>query len=197
MAAQTRLTPYAGVILSYDDRQHPTFPIEANGALDAIYNGGPVGRRLLDDMASIGPTFSPPNGAAYCVKISPADNNRTIRVSEDNARWLYRPGASVRRGSASVIGYDYRGAETPDGERPPFIGLAHELIHARRNLLGTANPHGDWEEKETVGFALYSGDAGITENAIRQEHGLPRRVTYDKGDTEPALIDEMGVLLQS
>jgi hypothetical protein len=73
---------------------------------------------------------------------------------------------------------------------PPFIALAHELIHCLHTLSG------DWvsrraladrikvEEARTVGAGHYN-QTRISENAIRAEHGLPKRRFYIKpGDCD-------------
>ena len=79
-------------------------------------------------------------------------------------------------GTITVIDFNANIITTPDGPRPAFIGLAHELIHAYYNLRGQAI-RGKSEEFATVGL----GDGkqrDITENAIREEHGLPLREMY-------------------
>jgi hypothetical protein len=70
------------------------------------------------------------------------------------------------------------------GQRPPYIGLAHELIHAWHNAYGTKKQEYDDEENFTVGLAGYmlpdpaANPATITENMIRLEHGFPIRHKY-------------------
>ena len=75
--------------------------------------------------------------------------------------------------------------------RPAFIALAHELVHASHYLQGSCyrgigddlKPDGDSgimeEEMRTVGFGKYANESP-SENAIRVEHGLPRRDSYVK-----------------
>lgn len=74
---------------------------------------------------------------------------------------------------------------------PPFIVLAHELIHAWHGMSGTAElkdqvtitmPNGRVydlarEEAYTVGLGPYA-NTRISENAIRVEHRLPLRTYY-------------------
>ena len=88
--------------------------------------------------------------------------------------------------------------------RPTFIGLAHELIHADRDIRGTYIDlsqetsfsynywHDGWfyssiknrslyvpdEELATIGLMYNDWYWDITENAIRAEHGLPLRGAY-------------------
>ena len=82
-------------------------------------------------------------------------------------------------------------------ERSPYIGLAHELIHADRAMRGVVNfdlNHGtsfpiqngykdengvNLEEYFTVGIVPNRDDESIiTENMIRAEHGLGERMGY-------------------
>jgi Effector protein len=58
---------------------------------------------------------------------------------------------------------------------PPFIGLAHELVHALHSLQGTKAKAE--EEMKTVGLGKYVNEA-ICENTIRAEHKLMLRKTY-------------------
>jgi hypothetical protein len=109
-------------------------------------------------------------------------------------------------GSYSAVYWDPVTAETPDGARPPFIALVHELIHAYNNLRGDsyltgasfaaapapvqasianapAPPGGAQvganhvDEWAVVGLHGF-GAGQITENQIRQELGIAHRATY-------------------
>ena len=97
--------------------------------------------------------------------------------------------AATTRGQASVtaIKYNANMIETPDGKRPSWVGLAHELIHAYYNLKGKGAPagitqmnvNGQVEKEEMLTVGLGPGPhRGITENMIRAEANLPLRVTY-------------------
>ena len=97
--------------------------------------------------------------------------------------------AATTRGQASVtaIKFNANMIETPDGKRPSWVGLAHELIHAYYNLKGKGAPagitqmnvNGQVEKEEMLTVGLGPGPhRGITENMIRAEAGLPVRVTY-------------------
>jgi len=97
--------------------------------------------------------------------------------------------AATTVGSSSVTAVKYNAnmTDTPDGKRPSWVGLAHELIHAYYNLRGEGSPAGvtqmnvsgpvEKEEMRTVGLGP-GPHRGITENMIRGEANLPLRVTY-------------------
>ncbi len=109
-----------------------------------------------------------------------------------------------RRGTASEIPWSKATAEpvvnehgVPVRQTDPdqaFVALAHELIHARHHLAGTLKfdgttltPHpacaeskSGKEELRAVGLGKYAASKEPTENAIRAEHGLPRRTTYSR-----------------
>ena len=88
-------------------------------------------------------------------------------------------------------------------ERPSYIGLAHELIHAQRIVKGISIIEEgnylfhllyldtcfknmrvlDWrsffvskEDRYVIGIDLPKDYGGITENKIREEHGLGKRM---------------------
>ena len=61
--------------------------------------------------------------------------------------------------------------------RPPEVGLAHELIHAEHDILGTLGSTRMDEEKKTVGLGKYTSNPH-TENKIRSEYGIPLRPIY-------------------
>jgi hypothetical protein len=81
-------------------------------------------------------------------------------------------------------------------DRPPYIGLAHELVHTLhyvtgmcyRAATGSIIDRGDSgimeEEMRTVGFGRYGGEVP-SENAIRREHtGLLERTSYGRESFE-------------
>jgi len=71
-----------------------------------------------------------------------------------------------------------------------FVSLAHELVHGYRMMKGTytggtsnrydTNSPAGVEESRAVGIGRYAGEA-LSENGIRQEHGLPLRGQYAAG----------------
>jgi len=66
---------------------------------------------------------------------------------------------------------------TSGSDNPPFIGLAHELIHALHGLNGEKKGRTDEEENRTVGVDKYARE-NICENALRAAAKLPRRNQY-------------------
>lgn len=84
--------------------------------------------------------------------------------------------------SDSVIQYnpgDTKGAKDENGgtERPPFVGLAHELGHAKAAASGThsKDDRGTGKQNSTPPSERSAMSA---ENAVRREHGLPIRPFY-------------------
>lgn len=140
-----------------------------------------------------------------CVKIHPADWEGETQAGDDckqaGIRRLGSPGANYRlKGLGTSVIVQYGAGEGWEAKYTPFIGvksppfvmLAHELIHALHSLSGdnrgfytTSDTSNDaaWkhEEARTVGISIYS-DNPISENAIRREHRLPRRTTYMQDD---------------
>src|SRR6202022_3470050 len=84
--------------------------------------------------------------------------NLTCAASEEYA-------STPRRGSVSAVTWNPQKKWTPDGKRPEFIGLVHELEHARRNLYGESHltpssvPSGEVykqiDERQVVGLEPY------------------------------------------
>ncbi|TCK35255.1 NleD-like pathogen effector protein (putative zinc metallopeptidase) [Paraburkholderia sp. BL8N3] len=80
-------------------------------------------------------------------------------------------------GSPSMIRWNPSKYDSPDGHRPPFIGLAHELIHAMRSLKGETAVYAEADELAVTGLRPYPAGP-ITENAIRADHGIAPRSRY-------------------
>lgn len=96
--------------------------------------------------------------------------NKAVRYSEDNA--------CNGTGTRTAVTWNPNILSSPDGGRPPFIALAHELIHAMQNLRGTAYKDTKTEEYATVGLGDYANTRRRNENAIRAEHGIAARTQY-------------------
>jgi hypothetical protein len=83
----------------------------------------------------------------------------------------------------SVVAFDAAGHELA---APIWSILGHELIHAEHNAAGrnrrnlaprTSAAYGNREEEETIATG-----SGVTENALRAEHGLPARFGHGARD---------------
>jgi hypothetical protein len=117
-------------------------------------------------------------------------SNVTIAANEVNAS---TPG----KGSPSAIRLNPQQEVTPDGKRPPFIGAAHELIHAMRNLQGESKLRATEDmpdprridEMEVTGLGEFDQPGALTENNIRREHNLEERTGYAGITDEPAPED--------
>jgi hypothetical protein len=105
--------------------------------------------------------------------------NSSAAASVDPTQWLEARLSFLTGdvGSPSSIRWNPNQYNTPDGHRPPFIGLAHELIHALRNLRGETPEMVEDDEHDVTGLRRSQGNA-ITENAIRSDHGIAPRTRY-------------------
>lgn len=102
-------------------------------------------------------------------------------------------------GTSAVVCFKHTDKGPPHARRPAFIGLAHELIHAYHYILGSCYraPCGGImsgqdtglmeEEMRTTGVGAYSKETP-SENAIRAEHGIPLRSSYDPDKDWSAVV---------
>ena len=158
------------------------FPSLVSESLNRIASQ-PLGRSLLDQI--VAQAAKKEFGYTVCI-MRPA--GLSINVRDGNAPQWSGSSRAVRgnetrakngAGTISAVTWNANGLAVPgQGPRPPFIGLAHELIHALYNLLGQALPDDDQEELATVGLPPVAARRPITENGIRAEHGLPLRTAY-------------------
>lgn len=158
-----------------------TFAQTAKDSLDMIVSK-PLGQRLLAELSarSATVTFGLWGGI---IKIYRAE--RPIEEGGSKAAPVSEIDAKNGTGSASGVAWNSNIWVIPgQGQRPPYIGLAHELIHAWHNGYGTKKQSYDDEENFTVGLGQYmmpdplANPATITENMIRLEHGIPIRHKY-------------------
>lgn len=147
--------------------------------LDAIKKT-PTGAKLLEALEKSGKTIT----------IKPTKDGNATGFTNDGMMKNGKPGP----GSNSTVEYDpdTKKINSEDwGTRPPAIGLAHELIHARHAAEGTvsegevdndskpdpADPKKiakeDNEEVRTVGLPPYDKEE-TTENKIRSEWDPPQ-----------------------
>jgi hypothetical protein len=159
-------------------------------ALKTLYKK-PVGKAMIDEIVANAHKGKDGVTVLICAKKSlkvvthgGLFSKRTYeRGSSTNSNMLASSTLGV--GSRSTILWDPVHNSTPDGSRPPYIALAHELVHAYHNIRGTARAvkvgdvDGDhtMDEALTVGLRGYEGQA-VSENRIRKEHGIPYRVSY-------------------
>ncbi len=178
--------PHEGIQVVQKEGESPTFPGQVNSALNTIASK-PNGNEVLNSLAN----SKNVNNWPFATKIVPA-TSKMVDTPGGASRREYTAGsvtqsfsdtdASSGKGAQSAIRWNPQSTLTPDGERPPFVGLGHELVHSMHNANGTTIPSaGDTgkqdDEHQATGIGNYA-DSRLTENGIREEHGLPRRDTY-------------------
>ena len=181
-------TDYPGIIIRMQQESDSVlFPTLVKTALAQIASV-PTGQKLLRGISDLAGKAK----FGYTVCIMRADmtydpgcatkwvgTNVARRADEMKAT---TPGES----SITAIKYNANMIMTPDGNRPSWVGLAHELIHAYYNLKGKGltsgvimNVKGPVEREEMATVGLGPGPhRSITENKIRAEARLNPRVTY-------------------
>lgn len=159
------------------------YPTLVLGALNTIY-AQRTGKRLLDRIVSH--ANKKKFGYTVCIMrpdklamVKPTDGGGGPRWSAGNlAKRMNESDACNGAGTITAVTWNANSLSTPGGARPPFIGLAHELIHALYSLEGKGFLGTDDEELRTVGLAPYANKRSITENKIRAEHGIALRTEY-------------------
>ncbi|HAG85149.1 MAG TPA: hypothetical protein DCL61_29370 [Cyanobacteria bacterium UBA12227] len=159
----------------------------------------PIGRRLVMDLV---------NGS-QTVTIQPSSHRLIATTGQftNDAFEINNPGGTRRAGSGSscvieidadlqddsIKAYDAVGNEI---DSPVFIVLGHELIHAQHittgEVRGTVNSggrpvldpasdpaYGIAEEEDTI------ATGSLTENGLRNEHGIDERYGHDAEDKRP------------
>lgn len=156
-----------------------TFAATCRDSLDRIVSK-PLGLRLLTEISGRAPHMAKWGGG---IRIARAE--LPIEKGGSQAKAIQDGDAKNGVGSASVVFWNSNVWVIPEqGQRPPYIGLAHELIHAWHNAYGIKRQNYDDEENFTVGLGAYmtpdpvANPATITENMIRLEHGIPIRHRY-------------------
>lgn len=177
-------------LVDYDAANFPGIKIDSPGGAStfeatcrdslARIIGQPLGLRLLTEISARAPTFATWGGK---IKIYRAE--RPIEEGGSKAAPVSETDAKNGTGSASGVAWNSNVWVIPgQGQRPPYIGLAHELIHAWHNAYGIKKQDYDDEENFTVGLGAYmlpdpaANPATITENMIRLEHGIQIRHRY-------------------
>ena len=180
-------TSWKGVAIRVTPEADKLFVSQTKDALDKIASK-PLGYELLDSISN--KQFDMKFGYKVC--IMPANSNKsnfkkTVYTGSNVTKSSSDINASTPNvGSASSIKWNPVMTKTPDGDRPAYIGLAHELIHAKNNLDGNSKLINSdknsgniikEDEYQVVGLGIYK-DNHITENKIRKEHDLPLRQVY-------------------
>lgn len=158
------------------------FPGIVSENLNMIYSK-PVGQALLDQIAA--QAAKKKFGYTICI-MRPA--NLAIIDKNDGSGPQWSGGSIAKRmdeanscngaGSVTALTWNPNSMSTPGGARPPFIGLAHELIHALYSLKGEGYIATMDEELRTVGLVPHVDAREITENKIRAEHSVSLRTAY-------------------
>lgn len=179
-------TQWPGIIIRTKATDSKAFVGLVNAALTKI-DSQPVGRALLAAIAAeigkvkfgytvcIQPKESVKNSFGPLIRWRTYEKGSVTKAASDQ-------NAADGTGAVSSIKWDPKNCDTPDGSRPPFIGLAHELIHCMYNLQGTSHLlAGDdgkkLDEMRVTGLKGYEQEA-ISENRIRREHGVRYRCSY-------------------
>ena len=181
----TTITPigkYPHIQIKYDEKKDPTFGLTATEALKII-DSGPLGSRMLGDIEAA--PVNAVGGYKVCIMKHRGDgplgdndgSSKTDPCSHANSVFQKEEDGVPGLGSASVVRWIPTQWVTPDGKRPPFIGLAHELVHAWNNALGQSVYDVAKNEKIVTGL-LTSNNNVVTENAIRAEHKINARLSY-------------------
>ncbi len=158
------------------------FPGIVAEALNKIYSK-PVGKALLDQIAQ--QAGKKKFGYTVCI-MRPAGLSLQDKNDGKGPQWS---GGSIAKrgdeanacngtGTVTQLIWNPNSMATPTGARPPFIGLAHELIHSLYSLKGEGFLDTMSEENRTVGLGEHVNTREITENKIRAEHGIKERDVY-------------------
>ena len=144
------------------------------------------------------------NGTNLIRQINSSDKLMTIEIGQENSiidknaiNGSNGVGSDVRlifspEYNPKITTKDKSTGEIKKEDRPSYIGLAHELIHGIRSMLGNAIrtkektihklPNGikkliPVEEAYTIGLDNFNSNQ-INENVIRKEQGLNERIDY-------------------
>lgn len=184
---------YRGIAIEVPDVSiSASFPVLVVEALAKIYSTA-NGKTLIDEFARHGRHAKSYLGNQVVLiqrAYSWIDGHKTTGIYSDSSKdgskglnWLAgskcirvsESDACNGTGCGSKVLWNPNVIATPDGSRPAFIGLAHELVHAFRNARGDADQDTQTEEYLTVGITpTYT----INENKIRSDHGINGRTTY-------------------
>ena len=162
-------------------------------ALDLLYER-PRSRELIETMQDTANN----QGHTTTLTLTP-DGNAAGGYSDGSARFMVDPPAGSSDPPTPGVGTSltvwFNPTRTFAGtamERPPEVGWAHELVHAYQAMAGIMidgtrqNPgHSrptNIRELQAVGLEEFAGDP-FTDNAFREERGLPTRNSHDNTNT--------------
>ena len=148
----------------------------ATGVAKNLKSISPAVRREMKKMEKSTLTITITNNGEYSNK----NGNGVCMLDED--------AASNGKGSGSIIYYDKKIKSSPkDGEREPFVGLAHELGHAYDGIRGCIDDTKvDSDEfQQIIPFSEIS--AVRFENKVRGYWNMSLRMSYDGINISKAL----------
>ncbi len=174
------LQPDGSIVTEYNENVRitgtPEFQAQVVNDLDTIA-GTPTGERLFDSLADA-------DGNVTIQRAAEGEGNACGYDSPDDR--FANPDGTPGAGSDSTVYYDPDRTSIGDGsedwmDRPPAVGLGHELVHAERAANGT-QPQGSTDgtrnrELQAVGLDPY-GDSDINENSLRDDLDEPERTYY-------------------
>jgi hypothetical protein len=194
---------YPGIFI--EDQHGMSFKFSTDKALKSIA-AKPVGKDLLSLLSKRHQGIGTSAGKKIVITLGQGTLGGNSSMSQTfqgttgggtEVRNAARPGTRIRlpgSGKGSNVQYNpniehqYTGAATV--KTPPFVALAHELIHALHSISGDVTKDYSWnngthasscgailEEAKTMGLGIFM-NMRICENAIRRENGLPLRAFY-------------------
>ena len=208
-------TKFPGIFVEYDETKDLYFRLSVNEALEQIAKK-PIGARLLHEIAGSNPAsaadgykvlihapdkreftqagYSHPVFGNMVQDGSPCTASMLNRGACDNANAADNVTDSETSGRGSTTKVRWNSNITTlrltSDQVPPFICLAHELIHAHHCLYGTKKPNARTinhpqggqmtigeEEFYTVGVRGFEKEP-ITENKLRGEWRIKARDDY-------------------
>ena len=179
------LNRFPGIVIQHEDAVASTFHLSIKELLLKIATK-PKGAELLNQISTnnhnghAGMGYW--GGARLLIKRSTVSGVTIGKAGEEGGNMCVRlnelDASKTAVGCCSYIMFNPNIYVVPNqGPRPPYIGLAHEMVHCLHNLLGEAHQDTPTEESRTVGIGRFSGEA-ICENVIRAEHDIALRTSY-------------------
>ncbi len=194
---------YPGILI--EDKWGSSFKFKTDQALNKIASR-PIGKDLLSILSKRNQGIGTSAGKKTVITLGQgtltggSSMNQTYQSSKGGGtevRKAPKAGSNIRlpgSGMGSEVQYnpniEHQYTKAATVKTPPFVALAHELIHALHSISGDVTKAYSWtngigssscgailEEAKTMGLGIYN-NMRICENAIRREHGLPLRTFY-------------------